>query len=101
MSIEQIVNLVAWWPRLLVMLSALLKQQQPRCKHFVTFIFWRPSWLGKVKEYTELRCRLHAPLLGDRTSLWRTCRICEHNQAAAVTSRRVPIRTDSSKVPSV
>lgn len=100
MSIEQIVNFVAWWRGLLAKLSGLLKQQ-PRCEHFVTLVFWRPSWLGKVKEYKELRCRLDDPLLGEPVSPWRTCRVCEHNQAAAATSRRVPIRTDSSKVPSV
>lgn len=101
MSIEQIINLVTWWRRLLGSLGGLLKEQRPRCKHFVTFVFWRPSWLGKVKEYKELRCRLHAPLLGERISPWPACQQCEHNQAVAGTSRRVPIRIDSSEVPVV
>ncbi len=101
MSIEQIVNLVAWWPRLLARLGGLVKQQRPCCEHHVTFIFWRLSWLGKVKEYKELRCRLDDPLLGDRVSPWRTCRVCEHNEAAASAGSGVPIRTGRSEVPVV
>jgi len=101
MSIEQIVNLVGWWGQLVRTLGGVLEQYQPRCEHFVTFVFWRPSWVGKVKEYKESRCRLHAPLLGERVSPWRACRQCQHNQAAAGVGRRVPIRTDHSEVPTV
>jgi len=72
MSIEQIANLVTWWRGLLAR-----------------------------KEYKELRCRLHAPLLGERISPWRTCHRCEHNQVAVGAGRRVPIRTDRSEVPTV
>lgn len=101
MSIEQIVNLVGWWGRLVRTLGGLLEQYQPRCEHFVTFVFWRHSWLGKVKEYKELRCRLHAPLLGERISPWRACHQCEHNQVAAETDSTVPIKIDRSEVPTV
>ncbi len=99
---QQIVNLLGWWRGLLGRVGGLLKQEPPRCEHFVTFVFWRPSWLGKVKEYKEVRCRLHAPLLGERVSPSRTtCRVCEYNKAAAGAGRRIPIRTETSKVPTV
>ncbi len=99
MSIEIIVSLVVWWRGLPVRLGLLLKRQVPRCEHLATFVFWRLSWRGKLREYPEFRCRLSDPLLGDRVSPWPTCRLCEHRKAVAGTARRVALIADGSKVP--
>jgi len=99
MSIEAIVSLIVWWRRLPAKLGLLLKRQVPRCEHLATFVFWRLSSGGKLRECKEFRCRLSDPLLGHRVSPWPTCRLCEHKKAVAGTARRVALIADGSKVP--
>lgn len=78
-----------------------MKYNPVRCKHLATFIYWRPSWRGGFRQCREFRCQLEDPLIGDPVSLWRTCRFCEHNKAAARTVRREPVVTEKAKVAAV
>jgi len=99
MNTRRIIGLSVWWRALSMRVGLLMQQNQVRCEHLVTFIYWRPSWRGGFRQQKEFRCRLNDPLIGDPVSLWRACCLCEHNHAAARTVRRAPVVTERAKVP--